>query len=93
MIIRFFLTMGMYVVLARWMYAEAVTAVPEVQPAIDTALQTISIPTHDNWDKEKINAVLTKVEGMIPWGDEGNHFRGKVAEQFAKVTERGGYQW
>ena len=78
--------MGMYVVLARWMYAEAVNMVPAVQPALDTAISVISIPTHDNWNEEKINAAITKVEEMIPWGEDS-----KITQQFAKVKDEGSF--
>lgn len=86
MIIRFFFTMGMYVVLARWMYAETVNMFPDAQPVLDTAISAISIPTHDKWDEEKINAAITKVEEMIPWGDDN-----KLTQQFAKVKDEGSF--
>jgi hypothetical protein len=46
------------VVFARWAYAEIDQAFPEVSPVIDYALETVAIPTHDNWD-------LTRMEEIV----------------------------
>lgn len=58
MVVRFFLTMGLYVVTAKWMYAEVTNAIPVAKPILDTVTEAIQIPTHDNWSEEKINAAL-----------------------------------
>lgn len=78
--------MGMYVVLARWMYAETVNMFPDAQPMLDSAISAISIPTHDKWDQEKINAAIEKVEDMVPWGEDEN-----LSQKFAKVSEEGSF--
>ena len=42
---RFIIT----IVLAQWIYAEAVLFAPEAQPALDTLTQFLKPPTHDKW--------------------------------------------
>lgn len=37
------------IVLAQWMYAEAVLFAPGAQPVLDTLTQFLKPPTHDKW--------------------------------------------
>lgn len=65
MVIRFFLTMGFYVVLARFMYTEAVTYVPESQAYLDSAIEFLTIPPSAEWDKERISNVVDQIPSLI----------------------------
>lgn len=48
-LIRFGLKMTVFVIGARWMYAEAALVAPSTLPFIDAALNKVAIPTHDTW--------------------------------------------
>ena len=48
-----------YVAVARWIYAEVRLVTPQVMPAIDSVLTIAQIPTHDKWDPELTNQLLT----------------------------------
>ena len=37
------------ILLAQWMYAEALLLAPESQPILDTVTQFLRPPTHDKW--------------------------------------------
>lgn len=37
------------ILLAQWIYAEAVLIAPQTQPALDTISQFLRPPTHDKW--------------------------------------------
>lgn len=37
------------ILLAQWIYAEAVLIAPQTQPALDTITQFLRPPTHDKW--------------------------------------------
>ena len=37
------------ILLAQWMYAEALVLAPESQPVLDTITQFLRPPTHDKW--------------------------------------------
>lgn len=66
MFLRFFLTMSFYVVLARFMYTEAVTYVPESRAYLDSAIEFLSIPPSTEWDKEKIIEYSDTILANIP---------------------------
>lgn len=57
--IKFIFTMIFYVAVARWIYAEVRLVTPQVVPAIDSVLTIAQIPTHDKWDPELTNQLLT----------------------------------
>lgn len=65
MVIRFFLKMAFYVVLARFMYTEAVTYVPESQAYLDSAVEFLTIPPSVEWNKEKIAKAVDQVPSLI----------------------------
>lgn len=65
MFLRFFLTMGFYVVLARFMYTETVTYIPESKVYIDSAIEYLTIPPSKEWDKEKIAEVVEKIPSFV----------------------------
>ena len=48
-LIRLGLKMSIFVIGARWMYAETALVAPSLLPIIDAALAKVSIPTHDTW--------------------------------------------
>lgn len=48
-LIRFGLKMTVFVIGARWIYAEAALVAPSTLPFIDAALNKVAIPTHDTW--------------------------------------------
>lgn len=70
---RYLFSMFLWVVIARWGYAELSLMVPEAIPAIDSALEVVKIPTHNEWadleivkilkDKELIQAKLEYLSG------------------------------
>ena len=66
MFLRFFLTMSFYVVLARFMYTEAVTYVPESQSYLVSAIEFLTIPPSKEWDKEKIIEYSDTILANIP---------------------------
>lgn len=57
--IKFIFTMIFYVAVARWIYAEVRLVTPNVMPAIDRVLTVAQIPTHDKWDPELTEQLLT----------------------------------
>jgi len=58
--------MSFYVVLARFMYTEAVTYLPESQAYLDTAIEFLTIPPSTEWDKEKIMEYSDTILASIP---------------------------
>lgn len=49
--------MFLWVLIARWAYAEVKLSVPNLIPFIDYSLEQVQIPTHDQWPpKEEIMA-------------------------------------
>ena len=53
------------VIMARWVYSEVQMSFPFAVPYIDGALETVSIPTHDRWDKEKIKYAAQVVADRV----------------------------
>ena len=47
--ISFFRRFIFSILLAQWLYAEAVILLPASQPALDTLTQFLKPPTHDKW--------------------------------------------
>lgn len=47
--ISFFRRFVFSILLAQWIYAEAVLLLPASQPALDTISQFLKPPTHDKW--------------------------------------------
>jgi len=45
--------MFVYVVVARWLYAEAELMIPRAMPLLNYALERTQIPTHDKWSDER----------------------------------------
>lgn len=62
--IRFILTMIFYVLVAQWLYAEARILAPSVLPAINTGLDRLTIPTHDQWNWEAIERAFGYLRGV-----------------------------
>ncbi len=62
MYMRYLLSMFIWVVIARWGYAELTLMAPEAIPAIDSALEVVQIPTHDKWADLEIVKVLKDKE-------------------------------
>lgn len=61
MVIRFFVTFAMWMLLGNWVYDEVRVSFPGAIPVVDRAIDALSIPTHDQWDKEKIAHVVNAV--------------------------------
>lgn len=59
--IRLIFTMCFWVVVARWIYAETYVRFPTALPAIDYALDTVRIPTSDQWDLSQVEQVVGKI--------------------------------
>ena len=53
------------VLIARWIYSEVQVTLPQVIPLIDSALLKLEIPTHNRWDREKINKYMDMVSVLI----------------------------
>lgn len=49
-------SMVLWVVVARWVYAEVALLHPNALPLIDKTLQVLTIPTHDKWPDIKIES-------------------------------------
>ena len=62
--IRFFFSFCLTVVMARWIYAEVQMTLPEVVPAIDYALESVQIPTHDRWDGKTLGALVEDLQSV-----------------------------
>lgn len=63
--VRFFLALGFYVVVGRWLYSEAELSAPNLVPVIDATLEKVQIPTHDTWDWEKIGNFAKDVRSYL----------------------------
>ncbi len=58
--LRFIFKLVVWVTLARWMYAEAQLVTPSAVPYINSAMQSIQIPTHDKWNDSVVGHYLKK---------------------------------
>ena len=63
--IRLAVTFVMYMVVGRWLYSEVQLNFPQAVPSIDYAMEKISIPTHDKWDRKQIDRTLTQIENAL----------------------------
>ncbi len=54
-----------YVVIARWMYAEAAVIVPWATPSIDRFLASVELPTHDELTRESFEKVAYSADSII----------------------------
>ena len=59
-------------VVAHWMYAEAVLLVPETRPFLDTVNQFLKAPTHDKWI-ETYRAIQYRKDQLAARFDFNNH--------------------
>jgi len=84
--IRFLFSLFFYVILARWIYAEAVLFSPDMTPLIDGALETISVPTHDKWDKKKFGEFLENFSSVI--AEKAAQLQATKNESGGKVTKK-----
>jgi hypothetical protein len=48
--LRFFFSLILYVVVARWIYAELQILSPSLVPLVDSGVRALTIPTHDKWE-------------------------------------------
>lgn len=62
--IRFILTMVFYVLVAQWLYSEARILAPSVIPAINTGLERLTIPTHDQWNWQAVERAFDSLRGI-----------------------------
>lgn len=62
--VRLVFTFLLTVVVARWMYSEVQVSFPQAVPFIDYALEKVQIPTHDQWDYQKINAFVDEIAAL-----------------------------
>jgi len=60
LLLSFFLT----VVVARWVYSEIQLSLPQAVPAIDYVLKKVQIPTHDKWDRKKIEYFFSQLREL-----------------------------
>lgn len=58
--VRLLFTMFMWVTVARWLYAEVELSAPFLVPAVDSLLEVVQIPTHDQWPEEPLHAALSE---------------------------------
>lgn len=63
--IRLLFTMFMWVTVARWLYAEASLSAPFLVPVVDSMLEVVQIPTHDQWPAEPFEAVMSEARGIL----------------------------
>jgi hypothetical protein len=63
--VRLLFTMFMWVTVARWLYAEAELSAPFLVPVVDSVLEVVQIPTHDNWPDEPFNAALSEARVLM----------------------------
>jgi hypothetical protein len=59
--IRFGVSFVAWMVFGNWVYDEVKVSFPAAVPAIDSAMDAIAIPTHDQWDKKKIVSAVNQV--------------------------------
>lgn len=62
---RFFLSLIFFVVVGRWVYAEAKLAAPGLIPLIDRGLQVVQIPTHDRWSMQAIESCAAELTTIV----------------------------
>ena len=77
---RFFLNMAFYVIIARWMYAEVNLMVPSVAPQIDRLMSAVQIPTHNNWHENGISGLISEAGSYI------DHIRYRLDSSTASNT-------
>lgn len=63
--VRFLVTFVVWMVFGNWVYDEVQVSFPSVVPSIDRAIEALSVPTHDQWDKEKIASVVSSLGGAV----------------------------
>lgn len=63
--IRFLVTFSLWMVFGNWVYDEVQVSFPQAVPVIDSTLETLSIPTHDQWDKESIAQFLGDAQAVV----------------------------
>jgi hypothetical protein len=52
-------------VFGNWVYDEVQVSFPQAVPIIDSTLETLSIPTHDQWNKESIAQFLGDAQAVM----------------------------
>jgi hypothetical protein len=63
--IRFGISFVAWMVFGNWVYDEVKVSFPSAVPTIDSAMEAIAIPTHDQWDKKKLVSAVNEVGSAL----------------------------
>ena len=63
--IKFFVSFAAWMIFGNWVYDEVKVSFPSFVPTIDSAMEAVAIPTHDQWDKEKLMGAVNGVGAAI----------------------------
>lgn len=59
--VRVIFSMVVWAIAAQWVYNEAKLLTPGLLPYIDAAFSKLQLPTHDQWDADKLNEMLAEI--------------------------------
>jgi hypothetical protein len=85
--VRLMMTMLMWVTVARWLYAEAELSAPFLVPVVDSVLEVVEIPTHDQWPEEPFQAALAEARTYV----EDPRVAYTAVERYLEKRNYGGY--
>lgn len=91
---RYIFSMLLWVVVARWCYSEIALSAPWAIPTIDSALEYVQIPTHDQWqdlevvkllsDNDRLQTKLAAIAERSPLQTE-QHAKAELEELLQKL--------
>ena len=81
--LRFGLSLLIYISIGRWLYSEVELYAPGLKPLVDNGLEYITIPRSDTWSRQRLAAITRRFGSVLEYltHDEASRVNASQATQ------------
>ena len=71
--LRFGLSLLIYISIGRWLYSEVELYAPRLKPLVDNGLEYITIPRSDTWSRQRLAAAANGFSSVLEHLSSSDH--------------------